>query len=453
MSGNLTAAMTLHRKGRLREAELIYKKILQTHPDEVNSLQLLGAIRLAEGDAESACVLISRAVELRPDYAEAHLNLGSVWRALGQPQQALASYDAALALRADLVDAHYNRGVVLQESGALDAALASYRMVDSLQPRHAEGLSNAALIHLLRGDLATGWPLYEWRLATPQFLAAHPQPLPGARWTGREPLAGKHLLVFCEQGLGDAIQFARYLPLLARQGATITVLCRAVLHRLFARIAGVTQVTEALGDQRFDLHVPLLSLPGIFGTRLDGIPAADVAYLSIDRAWLEPWRERLGTTRLPRIGLMWSGGNVTRIAGRSTSLATLGKLLELPCEFISLQRDLPREEQELLARMTLPDTAKLRHFGSLQEDLADAAALIELVDLVVSVDTSVAHLAASLGKETWILLPKVSDWRWLEGRNDSPWYRSARLWRQATAGDWHPVVGEIQRALQARFAG
>lgn len=451
MSGNLTAAMALHRKGQLREAERIYKKILQSRPDEVNSLHLLGAIRLASGDAESARVLISRALELKPDYAEAHLNLGSVWRALGQPQQALASYDAALALRADLVDAHYNRGVVLHESGALDAALASYRMVDSLQPEHAEALSNASLIHLLRGDLATGWTLYEWRLATAQFLAAHPQPLPGTRWTGREPLGGRRVLVLCEQGLGDAIQFARYLPALTAAGAAVTVLARRVLHRLFARIPGVIAVTEDWRERAdgsgFDHHVPLLSLPGILGTRLDNIPAADRPYLSVEPSVLERWRERLGPARAPRVGLMWNGGNVTRIAGRSLSLATLDPLIDLPLEFISLQKDLPAGEQALLA-----ERPKIRHFGAVQEDFADAAALVELVDLVVSVDTSVAHLSAALGKETWIPLPKVSDWRWLEQRTDSPWYPSVRLFRQATAGDWRPVITALRTQLQRRFS-
>ena len=448
MSGNLAAAMTLHRKGQLRQAERIYKKILQTQPNEVNSLHLLGTIRLAEGDAESARVLIGRAVELRPDYAEAHLNLGSAWRALGRPAEALASYDAALALRADLVDAHYNRGVVLHESGALDAALASYRMAASLRQDHAEALSNAALIHLLRGELAAGWPLYEWRLATPQFLTTHTQAMPGSRWHGQESLEGKRLLVFCEQGLGDAIQFARYLPQLAGRGAEITVLARESLHRLFARIPGVAAVTADWQGQRFHHHVALLSLPAIFGTTMQNIPPLEAAWAPPDPQWLDLWRERLGPQRRPRIGLMWSGGNMTRIAGRSTSLATLAPLLELPCEFVSLQKELPLAEEALLAT-----TPALRHFGALQQDFADAAALITLVDLVISVDTSIAHLAGSLGKQTWILLPKVADWRWFENRNDSPWYPTARLYRQTTAGDWAPVMRSLSADLQSRFRG
>jgi hypothetical protein len=461
MSGNLQAAMALHRKGRLREAGRIYQKILQTQPTEVNSLHLLGVIRLAEGDAESARTLIGKAVELRPDYAEAHLNLGSVYRALGRPREALASYDSALALRSDLVDAHYNRGVVLHEIGELDAALGSYRLAAALRADHAEALSNGALIHLIRGDLAAGWPLYEWRLATPQFLNAHPQQLPGVRWTGREPLAGRRILVFCEQGLGDAIQFARYLPLLAARtaasGAQIVVLARPPLHRLFARLPGVAAVVDDTRGQHFDFHCALLSLPGIFATTLDTIPCATMPYLTVAPEWIDKWRVKLGgigtdggaSARGPgrrlRVGLMWSGGNVTPIKGRSIPLSMLHDLLALPVEFISLQKDLPAADEA-----SLRDWPAIRHFGAEQADFADAAAIISQVDLVISVDTSVAHLAGALGKETWIPLPKVADWRWLEQRADSPWYHGVRLYRQSAAGDWGPVLAAVAADLGAK---
>lgn len=458
MSGNLHAAMALHRKGRLREAGRIYQKILRSQPDELNSLHLLGAIKLAEGDAEGAKALIARALKLKPDYAEAHLNMGSVYRALGRPRDALASYDAALSLRADLLDAHYNRGVVLHELGELDAALASYRLACSLRADHAEALSNAALIFLLRGDLAAGWPLYEWRLATPSFRAAHPQRLPGERWTGTEALAGRRMLVFCEQGLGDAIQFARYLPLLAARspGAEIVVLARAALHRLFAQLPGVAAVIDDFKGQHFDFHCALLSLPSIFGTTLKDIPSADQSYLAVEPSWIETWQGHLeGTAAVPRrrlrIGLMWSGGQITPIKGRSIPLSSLQQLLELPADFISLQKELPPGDEALLRAQP-----NLRHFGPpsaglQQSDFADTAAIISLVDWVISVDTSVAHLAAALGKETWIALPKVSDWRWLEGRADSPWYSSVRLFRQTVAGDWAPVLREMRTALEERL--
>jgi len=462
MSGNLHAAMALHRKGRLREAGRIYQKILQAQPNEVNSLHLLGAIRLAEGDAEAARTLIGRPLELKPDYAEAHLNMGSVYRALGRPREALASYDTALSMRADLLDAHYNRGVVLHEIGELDAALSSYRIACSLRTDHAEALSNAALIFLLRGDLAAGWPLYEWRLATPQFRAAHPQPLPGARWSGSESLAGQRILVFCEQGLGDALQFARYLPLLAERApqAQIVVSARPALHRIFSRLPGVSAVIDSFKGERFDFHCALLSLPGIFGTTLKDIPSAKTPYLSVDPQWVASWRnsldEALAGERRPRagrrrIGLMWSGGQVTPIKGRSIPLAMLGELLALPVDFISLQKELAPDDAALL--QTLP---QLHHFGAPfpgvpQTDFADTAGIISELDWVISVDTSVAHLAAALGKETWIPLPKVSDWRWLEDRSDSPWYPQVRLLRQSTAGDWAPILREIRAAIEARL--
>lgn len=449
--------MALHRKGRLREAARIYQKILQAQSNEVNSLHLLGAIRLAEGDAEAARALIGRALELKPDYTEAHVNMGSVYRALGRPREALASYDTALSMRADLLDAHYNRGVVLQEIGELDAALSSYRIACSLRANHAEALSNSALIFLIRGDLAAGWPLYEWRLATPQFLAAHPQKPPGSRWSGNESLVGKRILVFCEQGLGDALQFARYLPLLAEREpqAQITVSARPALHRIFLRLHGVSAVIDGVQGGGFDFHCALLSLPGIFGTTLKDIPSVQTPYLSVDQQWVASWRksvdEALAGERRPRVGLMWSGGQVTPIKGRSIPLAMLGELLALPVDFISLQKEISPDDAALLR--TLP---KLRHFGApfsdvQQTDFADTAAIISQLDWVISVDTSVAHLAAALGKETWIPLPKVSDWRWLEGRSDSPWYSQVRLFRQTTAGDWAPVLREIRAGITARL--
>ncbi|MBU6377397.1 MAG: tetratricopeptide repeat protein [Gammaproteobacteria bacterium] len=448
MSGNLQAAMALHRKGRLREAGRIYQKILQTQPEEVNSLHLLGVIRLAEGDAETARTLIDRAVRLHPGYAEAHLNLGSVYRALGQPREALACYDTALSLRSDLVDAHYNRGLVLHESGELDAALVSYRLAAALRPDHAEALSNSALVHLIRGDLAAGWPLYEWRLATPQFLAAHPQQLPGSRWTGTEPLAGRRILVFCEQGLGDAIQFSRYLPMLAERagGAGIVVLARPPLHRLLGGLPGVARVIDDTRGEHFDFHCALLSLPGIFGTTLRDIPSATTPYLAPDAAAVDLWRVRLGDKTLPRVGLMWSGGSVTPIKGRSIPLAMLQELLALPAEFVSLQKELPAADAAALR--ALP---QVKHYGDQQRDFADAAAIIAQLDLVISVDTSIAHLAAALGKETWIPLPRVADWRWLEDRSDSPWYPRVRLFRQTTAGDWPAVLAGLTRELAARL--
>ena len=449
MSGNLQAALALHRKGKLREAARIYQRILETQPNEVNSLHLLGTIRLVEGDAPGAAALIGRALELKPDYAEAQLNMGSVYRALGRLREALVCYDNALTLRADLIDAHYNRGVVLHEIGELDAALDSYRMATVLKADHAEALSNAALIFLLRGDFANGWPLYEWRLATSQYLSSHPQPLPGKRWSGTESITGSRVLVHCEQGLGDAIQFARYLPQLAEH-ADIVVMASPSLHRLFASIPGVTTVIDDWHGQRFDFHVALLSLPGIFGTTIDNIPAGHSAYLDADPNLQSAWRERLATPGVTeqtlKVGLMWSGGRATPIKGRSMPLTALRELIELPVDFISLQKEISDGDAALLSELP-----RLRHFGAAQTDFADAAAIISLVDLVISVDTSIAHLAAALGKETWIALPKVADWRWLEGRDDSPWYPAVRLFRQERAGDWMTVVAALKARLATRL--
>jgi hypothetical protein len=268
--------------------------------------------------------------------------------------------------------------------------------------------------------------------------------------------------VFCEQGLGDAIQFARYLPLLAARtaasGAQIVVLARPPLHRLFARLPGVAAVVDDTRGQHFDFHCALLSLPGIFATTLDTIPCATMPYLTVAPEWIDKWRVKLGGTgtdggasargpgRRLRVGLMWSGGNVTPIKGRSIPLSMLHDLLALPVEFISLQKDLPAAEEA-----SLRDWPAIRHFGAEQADFADAAAIISQVDLVISVDTSVAHLAGALGKETWIPLPKVADWRWLEQRADSPWYHGVRLYRQSAAGDWGPVLAAVAADLGAKL--
>jgi hypothetical protein len=251
------------------------------------------------------------------------------------------------------------------------------------------------------------------------------------------------MLVLHEQGLGDSIQFCRYLPLLADRGARISMLAPKPLHRLLRSLGCLVEISDSIDVTRpFAFHCHLLSLPGIFETSLDDIPSVNDPYLHIDAELREKWAKRLGTKDRLRIGICWRGGSVSKIVGRSMTLSTFSSLLTVNADFISLQKEL-----EPADAASLSDLPGLRHFGPEQEDFADTAAMISQVDLVVSVDTSIAHLSGALGKETWVLLPYAADWRWLENRSDCPWYSSVKLFRQTIPGNWSSAFDDIRQGL------
>lgn len=393
------------------------------------------------GRREEALTAYTQALAAHPGYAEAWNNRGNILRELNRPEAALPDYERVLALRPEYAEAWLNRGIVLDALGRRAEALASFERVLALRPDHPEAHYCIALHRLRHGDFARGWVEYEWRwqASDAETAPAFPQP----PWLGREDLAGRTLLLHAEQGYGDTLQFCRYARLVADRGARVILQAQPPLLTLLARLAGPAQVI-APGDPLppFDFHCPLMSLPLALGTELSSIPA-ETPYLSADPAETAAWRARLGETRAPRVGLAWSGRPTHRNdMNRSIRLAELAPLLTPGAEFIGLQKDVRAEDRAALAAMPA-----IRQFGGQLRDYADTAALIACLDLVITVDTSVAHLAGALGKPVWILLPSDPDWRWLLGRSDSPWYPSARLFRQTRVHEWSDPIADAGAAL------
>jgi hypothetical protein len=414
---------------------------------------------------EEALASIEQAIALRPEHPESHLQRGALLQDLTPSSEAIASYDRAIALRPDYAEAYSNRGLAQQELGRIDSALADFDRAIALQPQgqaprqltggdlpgnvappFAMAHWNRALACLLMGDYAGGWNEYEWRWRI-DSLGLQGRALAGARWHGHEPLQGRTILLHAEQGLGDTIQFCRYVPLVARLGTRVILEVQRPLVHLLAQLEGVAAVI-ARGDAlpSADFHCPILSLPLAFGTRLDTIPAA-AGYLKADPDKIAAWAERIGPGDRPRVGLVWSG-NPSNPADRQRSIALAELLESLPegFEYFSLQKEVRQTDRAALA--SRPD---LRHFGEELVDFTDTAALCELMDVVASTCTSVAHLSGALGRPTAVLLRHNADWRWLLEREDSPWYASAKLYRQEQAGDWSGALAHFRRDLIERY--
>ena len=473
LDGMLRDAAALHRAGRLAEAEPLYLAILHEVPAHFDALHLIGVVRQQQGRDAEAIAFIDRALALRPDNAAALSNRALSLRALGRAHEALACCDRALAVKPDFADAHNNRGLALAalkrpaealksyeaalshapahidalnncgialfEVNRLDEALVCFDRVLALRPGHVHGSWNRAQVLLLMGDFARGWPEHEGRLASnPGLKRGFTQPL----WLGDAPLAGRTILLRAEQGLGDTIQFCRYAPMVAARGARVVLEVQRPLVDLMRTLDGAIEVV-ARGDAlpEFDLHCPLLSLPLAFKTELTTIPAR-TPYLRAPAGAID-WKSRLGTKR-PRIGLVWSGNpGHKRDATRSIPFYALMPLLDIDASFVSLQKDVRASDAALLKQ-----TGQVVDVADSLTSFAETASLIATLDLVISVDTSAAHLTGALGKPLWLLLPQVPDWRWLMGRDDSPWYPTARLFRQDTTRAWGGVVARIRAALE-----
>ena len=423
------------------EALVDFRKAIELEPNSVDTLNNYCIALIFLKRYEEALTILDRALSTSPEMAELFNNKGSALKNLGRFDEALASYDRAIALKPDYAKAHSNRGNCLDEMGRYDEALSGYKDALALQPDHADAHWGTALNRLRAGDLKIGWVEYEWRwkLRFPQIKQRHfRQPL----WIGAEPIDGKVLLLHNEQGLGDALQFCRYVPLLAARGAHVVLEIDGPLKELLSGLTGVSHcIAKGETPPVFDFHCPLTSLPLAFDTTLDTIPSA-VPYLSIG-AHTTDWGARLHSHNRPRIGLVWSGNpDHHNDRNRSIPLKTLLPLFDVEAQFVSLQKDI-RSGDEVVLR----ERSNILHLGPELQSFVDTAALIEHLDLVISVDTSVAHLAGALARPIWILLPYVADWRWLLDREDSPWYPTASLFRQSQTREWHSVVDEMRRSL------
>lgn len=428
---------------RLDDLLECYDRAIALQPNNAEALNNRAATLIQMKRFDEALVDCDRALGLRPKYAEAFNNRANALRNLGRYDKSLASCERAIALRPSHPDAYVNRGIAFVEQKRFVEALASYAKAISLSPGNAEAHYSAAHCHLLTGDFERGWQENEWRWKTTQARNAR-QDFEQPQWSGREAIAGKTILLHAEQGLGDTIQFCRYVHLVKQRGARIILQVQPSLKRLLSGLTGA-DIVLSRGEPLppFDLHCPLLSLPGAFGTRTATISPMQLP-LSAPSQLMQVWELRLGPKTKPRIGIAWSGRSTHKHDHhRSIPLRTLLRLLEFPMQLVSLQKELRGDDQRVLGA----EGSDIVHFGPSLTDFSETAALVSLMDLVISVDTSVAHLSAALDRPTWILLPFIPDWRWMLDREDTPWYGSARLFRQQNSGGWNHVVARIASAL------
>ena len=421
---------------QFERAETTLRRALTAQPDNAGMLNNLGNALLEQGRHAEALACFEHVLRLQPKHVPARYNVGRSLAALDRLEEAVAAFqlvpvDAPVDTTGDrLADIYAGLGQALTALGRFDEALAACRAIATFRPGVAAW--NESLVLLLLGSFAEGWDKYRNRWDVPD----HDKLRADASVPDLADVPGKRVLLLPEQGHGDMIQFARYAPLLAAKGARVTLQTYIELQALMMTLEGVDAVISPDDEEpASDIITPLLSLPLIFGTDLTSIPA-EVPYLRAPADRLAKWRERLGVPTRQRVGVAWWGAQ--HIPRRSLPIDTLQPLLSLDdFEFHSLQK---------IAPVTHP--ALIDHSAEL-EDFADTAALISLLDLVVTIDTSVAHLAGALGVPVWIMLKHDADWRWLLDRGDSPWYPTARLFRQGQRGDWGGVVAAIVTALGA----
>lgn len=439
-------ANTLSELGQLEAAIAGYDRAIAIRPDYAEAYSNRGYTLYEFNQFEAAMASCQQAITIQPHLAKAYCNLGCVQSRLNQTEEAIASYDKAIALQPDYVDSYCNRGNALQELGELDAALACYDQAIAIDPNHANAFLGKSVLLLLLGDFENGWKLYEWRWKVKK-IGLVPRQFPQPLWLGEQSLDGKTILVHTEQGLGDVLQFCRYTKLVSALGARVILEVPESLIGLLSGLEGVTQLVEVgrnLPD--FDYHCPLLSLPLALKTTLKNIPSAP-SYLQVNAQKRALWSLRLGTKVKLRVGLVWSGSSThKRDHNRSLNLTSLLSYLPDGFEYVCLQKKLRDIDKSVMAA-----NPHILFFGNKLRDFTDTAALCELMDLVISVDTSIVHLAGALGKETWVLLPSLPDWRWLLDREDSPWYPSVRLYRQSVRYDWQSVLQKLHIDLLARL--
>ncbi len=438
---HLGRALVLRDLKRFDKSFAACDRALVLKPDYPEALVARGNVFHEMRSFKDAIKEYDHALAMRPDFAPAYGNRANALVELNCPAEALADYDRAIAEK-PYASALVNRGLALNYLNRPDEALESFDRAIALEPELPQGHWNKALLCLALGDFERGWDDYEWRWrgATELVSRGFAQP----QWRG-EDLAGKAILLHAEQGFGDSIQFVRYLPMVKAKAAKVILEVPDSLLPLIGDFAGgVTMLTRGEAFPAFDVHCPLMSLPLAFGTTLASIPAS-VPYLHAPAGRIEAWRSRLSGTKRPRVGLVWSGRpDHKNDHNRSVALSRLSPLLSATgAAFVSLQREY--READLPALEKLP----ILRLDAALSDFADTAAVIGELDLVISVDTAVAHLAGAMGKPLWLLLPQIQDWRWMRGRADSPWYPSARLFRQSQIGDWDSVIAAVAQELVA----
>ncbi len=438
-SAHNSLAVSLYQQNKLDEAIEHYRQAIAIHPGYVNAHDNLGIALKQQGKLEDAATHFQQAIAFNPSYVNAYINLGNAMRELGRFNEAIAYCQESIRLQSTNADAHNTYGCVLVDLARFEDAIARFEDAVHLRPDFADAHLNMGIILLQIGEFRRGFEEYHWRWKTKQCPDLR---YTQALWTG-ENLHGKVILLTAEQGFGDTIQFARYAPMVAARGGEVIIACQKPLLRLLSTVPGVSRCVDRDKDNiDIHTHAPLLELPYILGTTTDTIPA-NVPYLSPP----EHSTIRLEVppdTRL-KIGIVWATNPSNSTSGkRSCSLSHFLSLLEVPgIALYSLQKEQPATDRDLLQ-----NTPRLQDLQDQLTDFADTACAIAQLDLIITVDTAVAHLAGALGKTTWTLLPHVADWRWMRDRDDNPWYPTMRLFRQNQPGDWDELFIRVVEALE-----
>ncbi|HLX24228.1 MAG TPA: tetratricopeptide repeat protein [Usitatibacter sp.] len=442
----LVAAQALDKLDRPAEALQTIDVLLAQDPKFVTALEGRGTMLLRLSRPAEALDAFQRAIAIEGESASRLSSVAVALHRLARFDEAAATARRALALAPDRRDEAYNLAAVLLEMLRIDEAMQILQRVSARWPGDADIGWNLAIGHLLRGELAEGFAAYEHRFLCDAFGWRKPAPDFGRpRWTGRESLEGRSILLFAEQGLGDSIQLLRYVPFVAARAREVVLrLPRALTPLLQGLPANCRWVSESEDPPRTDYQCPIMSLPAAFGTTLETLPAK-VPYLAADPARVAAWRERLGALGpSPRVGIVWSGNaSHPNDRNRSIALETFRAIARDGVQFVSLQPEVREKD-----RPAYDSWKGLARFGEELRDFADTAALVTALDLVVTVDTSVAHVTGALGRPLWVLVPHYPDWRWMLGREDSPWYPSARIWRQPEPRDWPSVLARVRGELE-----
>jgi len=417
----------------------INSRYAQAYSNRGNALRKLGRL-------EDALLSLDIAIDIDPHFSQAYLNRGVTMQALNRYEDAIECYDKAILIRPDYAEALTNRGTAQMALNRVQESIASYDQAIQIQADYVDAYWNKSLALLILGNFEEGWKLYESRWgdksADPQ-KRNFGQPL----WLGEESLVGKSILLHAEQGLGDTLQFCRYAKLFKGISGKVILEVQQPLVALFESFGGIDEVIERGKPlPTFDYHCPLLSLPYAFKTQLNNIPNQNSPYISTEIGVREQWNKKLGEKKLPRVGLVWRGNMVHKNdKNRSMDLSQLLKCLPQNIEYISLQKEINEFERQAL------QDRSVKNLGESLFDFNDTAAICDLLDVVISVDTSVVHLAAAMGKNTWLILPFASDWRWMLHRSDSPWYQSMTIYRQDALRNYQSVLERIKEDLIEQF--
>lgn len=472
----MQSAVTLQVAGKYGEAESLYRRILALRPDSAAAFSNLGSVLAARERIDAAILCFRQAMLVQPDFADAAQNLAAICLKAGRSQDAIAAmndvlrlrpkmpeayntmgvclcnltkhknaisfFRKALKLKPDNPSAYNNLGNALCAMGLYDESIGAYHRALAQRPNYPAAHLNLGMILLMKENFVRGWPEYEWRwrLDDPRMRLSLNKP-----WWDGGPLQGRTILLYNEQGFGDAIQFCRYIPQVAAQGGKVILSCQPALAGLMHQLKGVSQIVFPRQPiPKHDFHCPLLTLPGVLGTTLRTIPHI-VPYLSADPKRANRWEPRIPKDKKLKVGLVWAGQPThANDRNRSTSLAQLAPLAEVSGIWLcSLQKG--KASQQIYKRS---NALELSNWEKELKDFSDTAGLIANLDLVIAVDTSVAHLAGAMGKPVWVLIPFVPDWRWLLERENSPWYPTMRLFRQPRFGDWETPVQNIVAALK-----